>query len=345
MTPLDVLLLYNEPVLAADDPDAASEAGVLESVEAVTSALAARGHRYRKLAVGPSLPELLSRLATLAHPDVVFNLFEGLGGVGRGEAEITGLVELLGLPVTGSPAECLGLVRDKARTKWLLAGAGLPTPHFYFTSDSGTIDRAQTESLLEKGPVIVKPAHEDASLGIGPESIVTDLASLMRQVEVVQSRYGAVLVEQFVVGREFNAAVIALPHPELLPLAEIEFSGPGPQGWQIVTYDAKWAAGSAADRATPARCPANVDAATAARIGEIALAAFELVGCRDYARVDMRMDERGQIYILEINGNPDIGPSAGFARALRAAGMTYEDFVERLVKTAVDRGKADRPNG
>ena len=337
MTQLDVLLLYNEPVLAADDPDAASEAGVLESVEAVTTALAARGHRFSTLPVGSSLPELLTAFATLPPFDVVFNLFEGLGGVGRGEAEITGLVELMGLPVTGSPAECLGLVRDKARAKWLLAGAGLPTPSFYFVSANGTIDLQQVEALLQKGQVIVKPAHEDASLGISPESIVTDLAGLLRQVAAVQARYGAVLVEQFVVGREFNAAVIALPHPELLPLAEIEFSGPGTQGWQIVTYDAKWATGSAADRATPARCPANVDAATTARIGEIALTAFHLVGCRDYARIDMRMDQRGQIYILEINGNPDIGPGAGFARALRVSGIAYEEFVERLVQTASAR--------
>src|ERR1700682_16034 len=111
MKSLDVLLLFNEPLLPADDPDWASEAGVLESVEAVSAALTARGHRVQTLGVGSSLPELLARLSHIS-ADVIFNLFEGFGGVGRGESEITGLVELLGFPVTGSGAECLALVRN-----------------------------------------------------------------------------------------------------------------------------------------------------------------------------------------------------------------------------------------
>jgi D-alanine-D-alanine ligase len=137
--------------------------------------------------------------------------------------------------------------------------------------------------------------------------------------------------------------VIALPEPELLPLAEIEFSGSGPAGWQIVAYDAKWIAGGEADRATPARCPAQIDAAPAKRIGRVALEAFRIAGCRHYARVDLRMDQAGQLYVLEINANPDIGPSAGFARALRAAGIDYETFVERMVRTASETRAAQTP--
>lgn len=335
---LDILLFYNEPTLSADDPDWASEAGVLESVEAISAALTARGHRVRSLGLSSAVREILESLCSVDPPDVVFNLFEGLGGVGRGESEITGLVELLGYPVTGSPAECLGLVRDKARTKWLLAGAGLPTPTFLLIAEDDLLDLAALANLVAAGPVIVKPAHEDASLGIGPESIVTELSALTREIEKVRSRYGPVLVEQFVVGREFNAAVLALPKPELLPLAEIEFSGQGAPGWQIVTYEAKWAIGSVADRSTPARCPAQVDTATRDQISQIALAAFRLTGCRHYARVDLRMDAEGRVYVLEVNGNPDIGPSAGFARALSAAGISYEEFAERLVGQAFADG-------
>ncbi len=342
MKPLDVLLLYNEPTLPADDPDWAAEAGVLESVEAVSAALLARGHRVRTLAVGSSPAELLTQLAHLAPPDVVFNLFEGLSGVGRGESEIAGLLELLEHPLTGSPAECLALVRDKARTKWLLAGAGLATPAFELIGEADAIDSARLAELLADGPLFVKPAHEDASQGIGPDSIVSDTPALIRQIETVRGRYKAVLVERFIVGREFNAAVIALPDAELLPLAEIEFTGPEPPGWRIVTYEAKWAAGSAADRSTPARCPARVDPATAQQIGRIALAAFRLTGCRDYARVDLRMDAAGQVFVLEVNANPDIGPGGGFFRSLGVAGFTYEDFVERLVQNAFARGATNR---
>jgi D-alanine-D-alanine ligase len=272
-------------------------------------------------------------------------LFEGFGGVGRGEAEIAGLVELLGYPLTGSPPECLVLVRDKARTKWLLAGAGVSTAAFRLVAPDGPTDEGSLVELLELGPVIVKPAHEDASLGIGPDSVVTDRSALVQQVEKVRTRYGAVLVEQFIVGREFNVAVLALGEPQLLPLAEIEFSGPGPRGWQIVTYEAKWSAGSAADRATPPFCPANVDPQTAERVGQVALAAFRLTGCRDYARVDLRLDEQGQVYVLEVNGNPDIGPGAGFARALGVAGITYDEFVDRMVRQAITRGTAKSSTG
>ncbi len=332
--PLDVLLLYNEPLLSADDPDWASEAGVLESVEAVQAALLARGHRVRKLGVGGSVEEFLARLPEIGAADVVFNLFEGLGGVGRGESEIAGLLELLGYPLTGSGAECLALVRHKARTKWLLAGAGVATPKFCLVPADAAVDEQAVTALLSEGPVIVKPAHEDASLGIEDGSVCTDRAALVRQIETIRARYGAVLVEQFIVGREFNAAVLAIGEPRLLPLAEIEFSGPGPRGWQIVTYEAKWAVDSAADRATPPRCPANVEPALARRLSEVALAAFRLTACRDYARVDVRMDDAGRVYVLEVNGNPDIGPTAGFARALRVAEISYEDFVDDMVRQA-----------
>ena len=166
----------------------------------------------------------------MGQADVVFNLFEGLGGVSRGEAEMAGLVELLGFPLTGCPAECLGLVRDKARTKWLLLGAGLPTPKFLMIRPEESLDESSLRSLLAAGPVIVKPAHEDASLGVDSESIVTEWEPLVRRIEHVRGRYGATLVEQFIVGREFNAAVIALDEPRCLALAEIEFSGARRQG-------------------------------------------------------------------------------------------------------------------
>ena len=116
----------------------------------------------------------------------MFNLFEGFGGVGRGEAEIAGLLEFIGLPLTGSPAACLALARDKARTKWLLAGSGLPTPAFEGIAADGPLNLDALDRLLANGAVIVKPAAEDASLGIGRQSIVTDRAALVRQIETVR---------------------------------------------------------------------------------------------------------------------------------------------------------------
>ncbi len=264
----------------------------------------------------------------------MFNLFEGTGGVGSGEAEVAGLIESLGCAMTGSPAECLSLVRHKARTKRLLAAAGVPTPEFVLVEADAPLELRSLADLLAAGPMIVKPAHEDASLGIGPASIVEDEAHLHAQLRTVRARYGAALVERFIVGREFNAAVLAAPDAELLPLAEIEFAGRGRPGWQIVTYDAKWTTESDAYHQTPAACPARLDADTAARAGQLALAAFRLTGCRDYARVDLRQDAAGRLFVLEVNANPDIGPSAGYARSLGVAHIEYDAFIDRLVRHA-----------
>ncbi len=126
---LDVLLVHNTPALPTDHPDYASEAGVLESVEAVEAALQTAGHRVRTLGLS-DVADFLAKLPRLGHADVVFNLFEGFAGLGQGEALVAGWIEALGLPLTGSDAAALELVRDKAKVKWLLRGAGLPTADF-----------------------------------------------------------------------------------------------------------------------------------------------------------------------------------------------------------------------
>jgi D-alanine-D-alanine ligase len=128
----------------------------------------------------------------------------------------------------------------------------------------------------------------------------------------------------------------------LLPLAEIEFDASLSASERLVTYAAKWDAGSAADLATAPRCPARVEQRLAERIERAALAAFDVCGCRDYARVDFRVAEDDSVYILEINGNPDISPTAGFARALGVAGVSYEEFIDRLVRNAATRRRASR---
>ena len=324
-----ILILHNQPSLPTDHPDYLSEAGVLESVAAVEAALAGGGHRSSRLGVGTDPPAILRSLQGI-EADVVINLFEGLRGVGAGEAQVTGILELLGIPFTGCGSKCLALVREKALVKWLLLGAGLPSAAFQLLAVDEPVSMERFEPLLSTGQAIVKPAHEDGSLGIGPESIVSDGESLIRQIRKVRKRYGDVLVEQYIAGREFNVGVLALPGPEALPLAEIEFT---PGIAPIVSYDAKWTPEAPEFNGTPARCPADVAPELADEIRRLALAAFRLTDCRHYARVDFRVDAGGRPYILEVNGNPDISPSAGLARQIRTSGMTYDDFVCRMVET------------
>jgi D-alanine-D-alanine ligase len=328
-----IALLYNEPTLPSDHPDYAQEAGVLEAVEAFTRALAGP-HQVLPLGAGAAADELLSRLRGAA-ADVVVNLCEGFAGASAGEAHVASLLELAGVSYTGSGPECLSLVRDKARTKWLLAGAGVATPEFAVVDRSAGL--AGAEALLRLGPAIVKPAAEDASLGITPASVVADAEALARQVELVHARYGPALVERYIDGREFNVGIVALPEVQVLPLAEVEFTADLPQ--RIVSYDAKWATGSQHWQGTPVRCPAEVDPPLADSIRAAALDAYRVTGCRDYARVDLRVDAAGGVYVLEVNANPDSGPSAGLARALAAAGIDFDEFAERLVATSHKRGQ------
>lgn len=330
---LEVVVLYNQPLLPPSNPDWASEAGVLETVEAATAALAARGHRARAVGVSSSAAEIVDALTGSSTADVVLNLCEGLGGTGAGEATVAGLIELCGLPLTGSPADCLSLVRDKARTKWLLQGAGLPTAPFVHLPAGHRPPRQTLEAMLIEGPCLVKPAKEDASLGISQESVATDFEQVQRQIAAA-SRYGDVLVERYIPGREFNVGIVALDRPKVLPIGEIDFGSPAENRWRLVTYDAKWTPGSADYISTPVTCPAPIEPELADQLQAAALAAFRVTGCRQYARVDFRVDSSGAVYILEVNANPDLAPSAGFARCLAVAGLNYDGFVERLVQSA-----------
>jgi D-alanine-D-alanine ligase len=326
---LRVAVLYNAPTLSPDHPDYASEAGVVAAARAVAVELKGRGLKAWPMAARPPVARLVRSLSR-RKPQVVFNLIEGFGGRAAGEAWITSLLEMMGLPYTGCPPEAQGLCRHKARTKALLLGSGLPTAPYWLV-------RPGDELPAPSGPVIVKPESEDASLGLDRGSVVDSIEALAVQVAKVQASHGPnALVEAYLPGPEYNVGVLALPEPEALPVAEVLYqSAAGP--FPILTYTAKWAVGSEQDLASPVRCPAEIDAGLAGLLGRLAVSAFQATGCRDYARVDLRLDDQGRPMILEVNPNPDLDPSAGLARALRVAGRDYGDLLEALVRQARER--------
>lgn len=326
-----VAVLYNAPVLPPDHPDSASEADVVAVARAVVAGLGRSGLDAWPLAASPPLGMVLGALANPA-PDVVFNLIEGFAGRSGGEAHVTGLLELLGLPYTGCPPEAQALGHSKGRTKALLKGFGLPTAAFAIARQGEPVPRWDGP-----WPAIVKPEAEDASLGIDQASIVDSPEGIVENVARLRVHPGGdALIEAYLPGREFNVGVLALPEPGPLPVAEIAHDAPA-GSWPILTYAAKWDVGSAADLASPARCPAEVDAGLADRLGSLAVAAFRATGCRDYARVDLRLDAEGTPMILEVNPNPDIGPAAGWARALRASGRDHDATLAGLVDQALGR--------
>jgi D-alanine-D-alanine ligase len=330
-----VLILHNDPVLPEDHPDFESEREVLDVVEVVEEYLSDAGLATSRLAISHDPSALLDGLRE-QKPHVVFNLFEGTGDDGSTEAAVACLLEWTGTPFTGCPSQAMMLARNKPLAKRLLKETGLSTPEF---------DVIQTEPIPQCAldwPVIVKLAMQDASVGLDQGSVVSDQRGFQDRVSLLLEQYRQpVLVERFVPGREFNVGIIEIPSLRSLPVAEIEFVNKDGGFWPIVTYDAKWKVGSIDDIATPPCCPAKIPAELSAKLQEMALSAFRLLSCRDYARVDFRVSPNGLPFILEVNPNPDFHPHCGFARGLWAAGLSHAQFAVDLVHAALARRPAD----
>ena len=336
-----VLLLYNQPVLPDGHPDAESERDVLDTVESIHGILSAGGFRVEQFGVGLELQPLLKRLRE-DPPDAVFNLFEGLANRPFTETVVAGILEWFEIPFTGSPSEGLTLARNKVRAKLMMRGAGLPTPPFF------TVERLPAPKCPLPWPVIVKPAAQDASAGIDQESVVTSQSSLESRIAHVLSRYGPALVEQYVPGREIQVSLVearqsASGDRELhaLPFAEIEFTDP--TIWPIYSYDAKWTPSSKEHHSSPLHIGVSVPAPWRDRIIETARAAFQLIGCRDYARVDMRVTAEGEPFILEVNANPYL---IGFEliEGLPAIGKSHPEFICDLIWAALGRRNPSCPS-
>ena len=346
MTKPRVLVLYNQPVLAADHPDAGSEHDILDTVDGTAKTLAAAGFDAPRLAVSYDPQPLLDELKRNP-PDAVFNLFEGLATQTATEVSVAALLEWLNVPFTGCPSAALALGRDKIRTKHLLAAAGLPTPAYQ------VIDPADGRAPKWTGgwPAIVKPALQDASVGIDQGSVVTSQKELDARVRHVVRTYGPpVLVEAFVFGREFHANFVEHPADGLvmLPLAEIGFTdartATQPGRWPVYTFTAKWNVDSDEYHNSPLLSPVYLPDEATDRLRASGGRAYHLLGCRDYARLDVRMTETGEFTVLEVNPNPYLD-SLALVNGLNAIGRSHEGLVVDLALAAIARGGKTVPPG
>jgi D-alanine-D-alanine ligase len=311
--------------------DRRSEDAVLGVAAAFQQALSARGAAAAVEPVAHDPSSVAQRLAQ-ERPDLVVNLCESLGGDPRGEMLVPGLLDLLGVPYTGSGPLTLALALHKHMAKDLLRARGVPTP------DYRLVDRVGGWREVDLPfPLIVKPAREDASIGIDRRSLVHSASALAEACERVLLQHAQpALVESYIEGRELNVSLLGPSPARVLPLAEIDFSQLAPDHPRIVTYACKWDESAPEFHATPpVRCSLSMELGE--RVSATALAAFEALECRDYARVDMRLSRDGTPYVIEVNPNCDLSPGAGFARAARAFGLEYEDLVWRLVEIALDR--------
>ena len=328
----EIAIIYNEPSSGRYSHPGEEKAirGVLDAVKAVNRALVKLGYKVTRTPLSPPLEQVREALRNLK-VDLIFNLFEGFFDSAETEPAVADMLAGLRLPYTGCPGAILALALDKARTKALLAANGIGTPKYQVLSP-------ETVSPFNLSyPCIVKPGGEDASLGMTGESVVDDSESLARQVGRISQLYGGrALVEEFVDGREFNITVLGTKDLAVLPISEIVFSLP-PGMPRILTFDAKWEPKSPYFESTKAVCPAEIGSDLREEISRIARQAFCLLGGSGYARVDFRVNDKGQPQVIEVNPNPDISPGTGAARQAKAAGMTYSQFIEKLIQLALER--------
>jgi D-alanine-D-alanine ligase len=300
---------------------------IIGTVAAIESSLASEGNEIVRLPVHTDA-KWIDKLRR-AHVDLVFNLCESIDGVAALEPPVISVLELLALPYTGSSSWTTSVTLRKHVVNAALERAGLPVPKFAVVRRGSAIPAVGF-------PAICKPAAEDASIGIEQRSVVRTTRALTERVSAMLERWDEVVVQRYVEGREVNVGILG---DATLPIAEIDF-GHMPKGmWRIVTYRSKWEDGSDEDLGAAPRCPARLPAGVASQLRKVAVAAWRIVGGTGYGRVDMRIDERGRPWILEVNANPDISPDAGLARMARVAGIEYGAMVRRICELGLERSR------
>jgi len=312
-------------------PDMLAECDSDETIQAIGRALSEK-HEVFPVESDDQAYVHLRRLK----PDLVFNIAERLYGPSR-ESHIPVLCEILGLPYTGSDPLTLGICLDKSRAKEILTYYGIPNPPFLVADSAAALP---PDIAL---PAIVKPLYEGSSKGIKDNSVVRSREELAERVAEIAGRYGQpVIIEKFLTGREFTVGVLG-NHPgyEVLPIVEIDHSLLPPGSNPIYSYEAKWLWDTPQNPLAIFRCPADIPAALAGRITMIVKQACRILRVRDWCRVDVRLDERGEPHILELNPLPGVLPNPDenscLPKAARTAGYTYAGLILRVADEAAIR--------
>jgi D-alanine-D-alanine ligase len=317
------------PDLPADD--LLAEWDDIHTIRAVEAALASR-HQVTLVEANLDAFETYRRL----RPDLVFNIAEGLHGASR-EAQVPAMLDMLGIPYTGSDPLTLGLCLDKRRTKEILTHHGIATPGF-------AVVKALTEIPEQLCyPLMVKPTLEGSSKGVTDKALVQNRHELVRQLEWVLNTYHQpALIEEFLPGREFTVALIGNGGDlTVLPIVEINFDTL-PAGVQpIYSYEAKWLWDQEEDPLQIFSCPAKLEPLLRLQIEELCRSAFRALDCRDWCRIDVRLDGQGRPHVIELNPLPGILPrpeqNSCFPKAARAVGLSYDETILAVVDAACAR--------
>jgi D-alanine-D-alanine ligase len=339
---LKVTILFNtfegyEEYPGADIEAAAAENGKKTKrkkktdIEAISEALVSLGHEPSTFAVD-GRPQTLTALSR-SNADLYFNLVESYAGDDTMEMHFAAFLDLVGKKYTGAGPHGSCLAMDKTVAKKLIKYHDLDTP-YSVVMNKGRVEHAQDIRF----PVIVKPASEDASKGINAASVVDSLKDLFERIAYVQDEFDSpALIEEYIEGREIYAAILGNDRPEALPLIELDLSKL-PDGMpRIAGYEVKFDTTTEAYKKTKSAPAKDLDEDLVARIHETALTAFRVLKLRDYGRVDLRIKDNGQIYVIEANPNPWLDPAAEFVMAAKESGRSYKDLIGEIVELALTR--------
>jgi D-alanine-D-alanine ligase len=303
-------------------------------VRQVARTLRVLGHRVSILGVHGDVKRLIAGLRR-RKPELVFNLLEMFGDLVTGDIPVTGLLDLLGVKYTGCGPGEFYLSQDKALSKKLLAYEHLLYPRFAVFSPNSDFETGGNLRM----PLFVKPARSDASIGVSRKSLVSDAVQLMKRVAAIHSELNdAALAEEYIEGREFYVGVLGNQQAHALPPIEVDFSG-FPEGQpKVLDSRAKWEESSAEYKGTKSVVAVLPDEMRA-RLQKVAVDAYRALRVRDYGRVDLRLTDTGEIYVLEVNASCYLEKSSEFAMAAAAAGLDYPRLIEKIVNLAVTRNR------
>jgi D-alanine-D-alanine ligase len=303
-------------------------------------ALALESHPDVEVEIIEAVPKIALPKLMNEHYDIVFNLAEGFLGAAR-EAQFPALLEMLNIPYTGSGPLSLAIALDKARTKEILAHHGVPVARFVTATES--VDTLTQILPGANYPVVVKPVAEGSGKGIRNSSFVQNDDELNNEIERIRVSYKqAAIIEEFLPGREFTVAVLGNGEKaRVLPVVEINFAELPKDANPIYGFEAKWIYDVAENPLDIFSCPARITNTLRNEIESVVLRAYEVLECKDWSRIDVRLDARGRVNIIEINPLPGILPNpeenSCYPKAARAAGLTYEEMMLSVLKAGCDR--------
>ena len=323
------------PALTSAPDDEYAEWDSAETIDAVARALARHGEVVR-LEATDDFPQRLRE----ARPDIVFNIAEGLRGANR-EAHVPAICEFYGIPYSGSDPFTLALCLDKARTKEILRAHGVPTADWWLVQTVTDVTALLDQPLAF--PLFAKPVHEGSSKGITERNFVASLDQLAPVVLDLLERYQQpVIVERYLAGAEFTCGVLGNgAEARVLPIVGMNFGSLPDGALPIYGFEAKWVWDRAEHPLQIFECPARITERLRAGIERVVLRTFSALGCRDWSRVDVRLDSEGLVNVVEVNPLPGILPDPAdnscLPKAARAAGLDYDALIGACLQAAAAR--------